>query len=142
MCVCACAGLLVTLVVILKIGRHSTQQSEAPLNAFCGFNSIAVCLQEGMEFLGLLKFLRENPTSENRRMVFPSPADIRIIPSDLDAIITWRHINKQTRNFFQLFLDDLCNGKIGMHRSVCTFTHSQQITRKLSFHSGVWKFRS
>jgi hypothetical protein len=85
-----------------------------------------VPLQEGLNLFGLLDFLRENPTSENRKMVLPTPADIQVTPSDFLSITMWRKdecYSESMEKFFEDFLSGLYGREYGMHQYILHFTN-------------------
>jgi hypothetical protein len=68
-------------------------------------------LAKGLETLGLRAFLRQNPTSTNMSLVFPSPRDTDISVDDFMAAVTPRGKDERTLEFLRRFVCELGSGQ-------------------------------
>ena len=71
-------------------------------------------IQEGMDDLDLLKFLKHNPSPENLSFVFPSLDDMKVTPELFmgAADIGSNDRNQRTLDYFKDFLQELHSGAI------------------------------
>jgi hypothetical protein len=84
-------------------------------------------LAKGLETLGLRAFLRQNPTSTNMSLVFPSPRDTDISVDDFMAAVTPRGKDERTLEFLRRFVCELGSGQL---------TGDKQISDLVQFLSG------
>jgi len=72
-----------------------------------------------MSMFEFREFLRQNPCESNVGFVFPSDEELEVTPEMLTAICVVELdadvLHEETFDFFQLFLQELYDGQIGMH---------------------------